>query len=92
MEADFSHAMTVWEKEHPDVTVRRQVAQGSPRTALLDAAAQARLVVVGCRGRGGVPGMNLGSVAQAMLHYAPCPVGIIHPRAGANHDGAGADS
>ncbi len=81
MEADFSHAMTVCEKEHPDVTVLRQVAQGAPRTALLAAAAGAQLLLVGCRGRGGVPGMNLGSVAQAMLHYAPCPVGIIHPPA-----------
>jgi hypothetical protein len=23
--------------------------------------------------------MNLGSVAQAVLHYSPCPVGIVHP-------------
>ena len=78
MEAGFSRAMTVCEKEHSDVTVLRQVAQGAPRTALLAAAAGAQLLVVGRRG---VPGMNLGSVAQAMLHYAPCPVGIIHPPA-----------
>ena len=59
MEAGFSHAMTACEKELPDVTVLRQVAQGAPRTALLAAAAGAQLLVVGCRGRGGVPGMNL---------------------------------
>jgi nucleotide-binding universal stress UspA family protein len=70
------------EKEHPDVTVLRQVAQGSPRDALLAAAHEAQLLVVGCRGRGGVRGMNLGSVAQALLHYAPCPVAVIHPPAG----------
>ena len=23
--------------------------------------------------------MRLGSVAQAVLHYSPCPVGIVHP-------------
>lgn len=23
--------------------------------------------------------MKLGSVAQAMLEYAPCPVAVIHP-------------
>jgi nucleotide-binding universal stress UspA family protein len=82
MEADFSHAITLMEKEHPDVTVLRQVAQGSPRDALLAAAGEAQLLVVGCRGRGGVRGMNLGSVAQALLHYAPCPVAVIHPPAG----------
>lgn len=40
MEADFSHAMTVCEKGHSDVTVLRQVARGAPRTALLAAAAE----------------------------------------------------
>ncbi len=85
MEADFSHAMTLLEKEHPDVTVLRQVAQGPPRAALLAAASEAQLLVMGCRGRGGVRGMSLGSVAQAMVDYAPCPVAVIHPPAGADH-------
>ena len=82
MEADFSRAMARVEKEHPDVTVLRQVTQGSPRGALLAAAAEAQLLVVGCRGRGGIHGMSLGSVAQAMLHHAPCPVAVIRPPAG----------
>jgi len=67
------------EKEHPEITVLRQVAPGPPRRALLAAASQAQMLVVGCRGRGGVKGMNLGSVAQAVLHHSPCPVGIVHP-------------
>jgi len=82
MEAAFSRAITLLEKEHPDVTVLRHVAQGSPRTALLAAASEAQLLVVGCRGRGGVHDMSLGSVAQAMLHHAPCPVAVIRPPAG----------
>ena len=84
MEADFSHAITLLEKEHPDVTVLSHVAQGSPRTALLVAASEAQLLVVGCRGRGGVHGMSLGSVAQALLHHAPCPVAVVRPPAGAD--------
>ena len=84
MEADFSRAMARVEKEHPDVTVLRQVTQGSPRGALLAAAAEAQLLVVGCRGRGGIHGMSLGSVAQALLHHAPCPVAVIRPPAGAH--------
>jgi nucleotide-binding universal stress UspA family protein len=82
MEAAFSRAIALLEKEHPDVTVLRHVAQGLPRTALLTAASEAQLLVVGCRGLGGVHGMSLGSVAQAMLHHAPCPVAVIRPPAG----------
>ncbi len=82
MEAAFNRAMTVLEKDHPDVAVQRRVAPGSPRTALLAAAGEAQLLVTGCRGRGGIRGMSLGSVAQAVLHYARCPVAVIHPPAG----------
>ena len=81
-EEDFSSLLTRWEKEHPGVTVLRQVSQGSPRTALLEAGAEAQMIIVGSRGRGGVPSMTLGSVAAALLHYAPCPVGIVRPAQG----------
>jgi nucleotide-binding universal stress UspA family protein len=79
IEERFTGLMIAEEKEHPEITVLRQVAMGSPRSALLAAAAGAQLLVVGGRGRGGVEGMSLGSVAQAVLHHAPCPVGIVHP-------------
>jgi nucleotide-binding universal stress UspA family protein len=64
-------------KEHPEVSVVRQVLAGAPRAALLTASAGAQLLVVGARGRGGLEQMNLGSIAQAMLQYAPCPVGVV---------------
>jgi nucleotide-binding universal stress UspA family protein len=79
MQAAFDRAMTLLEKDHPDVAVLPQVAQGSPRSALLAAASEGQLLVAGCRGRSGIRGTSLGSVAQAMLHYARCPVAIIHP-------------
>jgi nucleotide-binding universal stress UspA family protein len=79
MEEDFSQLMTVQEKEHPEVTVLRQVTVGSPRPALLTAAAEAQMLVVGSRGLGGVEGMRLGSVAQAVLHHSPCLVAVVHP-------------
>lgn len=69
-----------WEKEYPEVTILWQVTPGQPRTALLDAASEAQLLVVGARGRGGIRGMLLGSVSQAMLHHASCPVGVVHSR------------
>jgi nucleotide-binding universal stress UspA family protein len=77
---EFGQVMSWLETEHPDVEVVRQVVAGAPRTALLDAAQGAQLVVAGSLGRTGMPGMLLGSVAQALLHHSPCPVGIVHPQ------------
>jgi nucleotide-binding universal stress UspA family protein len=88
---DFELQIDRWEKAHPEVLVRRYVRTGSARTALLEAARGAsQLVVVGARGRGGLPGMKLGPVSQALLHHSPCPVTIVHPRpATAGHHGSG---
>jgi nucleotide-binding universal stress UspA family protein len=65
-----------WCEKYPDVTVERIVHCDRPARALLDAARDrdARLIVVGSRGRGGFTGLALGSVSQAMIHHAPCPV------------------
>jgi nucleotide-binding universal stress UspA family protein len=82
MEEDFSRTMTLREKEHPEVTVLRHVAVGTPRSALLIAAAEAQMLVVGSRGLGGLHGMSLGSVVQAVVHHSPCPVAVVHPPVG----------
>jgi nucleotide-binding universal stress UspA family protein len=79
IEADFGRAMAGQQEMHPEVTVVRKLVAGAPRTSLLTEADGAQLLVVGSRGRGGLDGMALGSVAQAVLHHAPCPVGIAHP-------------
>ena len=82
IEEDFGKMLAIFEPDYPGVRVRRLVVQGAPRRALLEAAEQARaqMLVVGARGRGGLPGMTLGSVSLALLHHAPCPVSVIHPR------------
>jgi nucleotide-binding universal stress UspA family protein len=77
---EFGQVMSRLETVHPDVEVVRQVVAGAPRSALLDAAQGAQLVVAGSLGRTGMPGMLLGSVAQALLHHSPCPVAIVHPQ------------
>jgi nucleotide-binding universal stress UspA family protein len=59
----------------------RQATFGTPRSALLTAAAEAQILVVGSRGRGGLEGMSLGSIASALLHHSPCPVAVVHPQA-----------
>jgi len=74
---DFDQIVAVAAKEYPDVGVVRQVLPGTPRAALLSATADAQLLVVGARGRGGFGEMSLGSIAQAMLLYAPGPVAVV---------------
>ena len=78
LEEDFDQALAVAAKEYPDVSVIRHVLPGTPREGLLSAAADAQLLVVGARGRGGFDEMSLGSIAQAMLLYAPGPVAVVH--------------
>ena len=78
VEEDFRNLMAAAAKEHPEVAVMERVLAGTPRAALLTASADAQMLVVGARGRGGLDDMRLGSVAQAVLHHAPCPVGVVH--------------
>ncbi|HTQ94349.1 MAG TPA: universal stress protein [Streptosporangiaceae bacterium] len=77
LEEDFDQLVDAEAKEHPEVSVVRHVLADTPRAALLTASADAQMLVVGARGRGGFDEMTLGSIAQAVLQYAPCPVGVV---------------
>jgi nucleotide-binding universal stress UspA family protein len=57
--------------------VTRRVIEGPARRALLDAASEADLLVVGARRRQGHMGLQLGLVNHALLHHAPCPVAVV---------------
>lgn len=63
--------------KYPDVTVHKVIATSKPVEALLGAADDADLIVVGSHGRGAVKRMLLGSVSQAVLHYAKIPVAVV---------------
>jgi len=60
----------------PGPIVRTIGADGAVQ-AVLDAAKDADLVVIGSRGLGGFRGMALGSVSHAVTHHAPCPVVVM---------------
>ncbi|MEQ0557982.1 universal stress protein [Amycolatopsis sp. NEAU-NG30] len=68
-----------WQEKYPDVEIRRLLVRDRPRHALLDLSAEAQLVVVGSRGRGGFTGMLLGSTSQALVQHAGCPVLVVRP-------------
>ncbi|MBX3286050.1 MAG: universal stress protein [Actinobacteria bacterium] len=61
-----------------DVEVEARVQLDErPAFVLITAAADADLLVVGSRGRGGFRGLLLGSVSTACVHHAPCPVVVV---------------
>ena len=62
----------------PEVEVRPHVVEGAAGPVLVAAAEGADLLVVGCRGHGGLAGTRLGSVGRYCAHHASCPVVIMH--------------
>lgn len=51
--------------------------QGSPAFVLTERAREADLLVVGARGRGGFAKLRVGSVSNACVHHAACPIVVI---------------
>lgn len=62
-----------------DLVVDGRVVGGPAADAVIRAAEEGDLVVVGSRGVGGFRGLLLGSVSQQVAHHAPCPVVIVPP-------------
>ena len=57
------------------------VVEGGPAEALLDAAKDADLLVVGNRGRGTLAAALLGSTSAKVADSAPCPVVVVRAHA-----------
>jgi nucleotide-binding universal stress UspA family protein len=66
-----------WQEQYPDVPVTRRIVCDRPAHWLLDGAAEAQLVVLGSRGRGGFSRMLLGSVSTAVAEGSMTPVIVV---------------
>jgi nucleotide-binding universal stress UspA family protein len=62
--------------------VRYRALEAHPVTMLVEASADAELLVIGPRGRGRVASLVLGSVTLACVQQAGCPVVVVHPAEG----------
>jgi nucleotide-binding universal stress UspA family protein len=70
------------------ISARHVLQSGAPGSAILDGAraAEADLIVMGTHGRRGFSHLVSGSVAEAVLRQAPCPVLTIKsPKFGPGH-------
>jgi nucleotide-binding universal stress UspA family protein len=75
--AEDAAAAQVAEVLGPDQEATITVVENGPAEALLAAAADADLLVVGNRGRGNLAAAFLGSTSAKVADEAPCPVVVV---------------
>ena len=71
--------LTPWAARFPDVPVEVRVVAGNAALALLAAAGEARLVVLGSRGHGAYARALFGSTSREVLRRSTAPVQVINP-------------
>ena len=63
----------------PGIDVSTRLVRGTAARALLGEARDARLLVLGSRGRSGLRALLSGSVAGPVSRHSPCPIVVIRP-------------
>ncbi len=76
-----AEALAGFREAYPDVEVEERLTRSPAVRALVDASADAALLVVGTRGRSPALGALLGSVSNGVLHRARVPVAVVGPAA-----------
>ncbi len=77
LEFDASVDKALCSSTTPVPSITRSFDYAKAATTLLEHGVDADLMVLGARGRGGVAAAILGSVTNAVLHQAPCPVVVV---------------
>lgn len=83
-ERALTHAIAVARAAFPDVAIAGEVLEGDPAAALIRASADADMIVLGSHGHSEVFHAALGSVADACVRGATCPVVVIPVHSGAS--------
>ncbi|WP_329259177.1 universal stress protein [Streptomyces pseudovenezuelae] len=78
--ATLDDALRAVVRERPRVDAGGRTVEGPAHRVLLEASADADLIVVGARRRHGQFGLQLGSAAHCLLHHSACPVAVVPHR------------
>ncbi|MDX3456491.1 universal stress protein [Streptomyces sp. ME02-8801-2C] len=76
-------------ERHPELEVAVDVVEGSAADSLVEAAAEAEMLVLGSRGHGAVVGFLLGSVGQHVIAESARPVVLVRAEDRASDEAAG---
>ncbi|MFD7451938.1 universal stress protein [Kitasatospora sp. NPDC059827] len=85
-ERTLAEAADAVRRSHPELAVHTDTVLDAPVDGLVAAAADAELLVLGSRGRGGFTGLLLGSVSMAVAGRSGTPVVVVREVGG---EGAG---
>jgi nucleotide-binding universal stress UspA family protein len=88
LDAERNHAESalhdaIHRAEAAGVPIRTRLAAGDPAEQICTYAREigARLIAVGTRGHGAITALLVGSVSDAVIRQAPCPVLVVHATA-----------
>jgi len=73
-ERPFTRVFDTARRRHPGVRVTDEVLVGDVGETLVARTSGAHMIVLGSHGRGGFPGLPIGSVSRYVLRHAHCPV------------------